>query len=258
MNNNIYISENTKTFIKHLLLEKGGKSGGPGRFSSQPNMPGSTAAAQPGTAGGAYSYHPSDDPEYFKERKQKGSELDPYILTGRTDFGSEPGDILKHITDMSQGYASIEYLDSMLPAILKGAMALNLLNKPGPARAPSAVNMPTVSTGDPEMDRVLKGIEQKIGKKAPQSAAASGSGRVVSPKEKERIRVNDQNKFIDLTKKFAFNLSSLDPFNPLAGIKLGYELLGGKEILQRTRELGAAQTAGVKSTMGHPSAIGRF
>jgi hypothetical protein len=256
MSNNIYISENTKTFIKHLLLEKGGNSGGPGKFSSQPGNPGSTAAAKPGTVGGAYSYHSSDDPAYFADRKKHGLDLDPYILTGRTDFGSEPGDILKHITNMSQGYATVEYLDSVLPAIAKGAMALNLLKSGGPTLIPVSQNaMQLPKTGDAATDAVLQGLEQNINQNASQGAPATGSAKEQTKKQKS---VSAQNKLINLTKKYAFNLSSLDPFNPLAGIKLGYELLGGKEILQRTRELGAAQTAGVKSTMGHPSAIGRY
>jgi len=49
------------------------------------------------------------------------------------------------------------------------------------------------------------------------------------------------------------NLGALDPFNPLLGLQLGVEMLGGKEVLRRTRELGAVQSAGAASTMGHPS-----
>ena len=57
---------------------------------------------------------------------------------------------------------------------------------------------------------------------------------------------------------FSKNLGALDPFNPLLGYKIGNEMLGGREILKRTRELGAAQSSGAQSTMGHPSGFGYF
>jgi hypothetical protein len=58
--------------------------------------------------------------------------------------------------------------------------------------------------------------------------------------------------------KYSQNLGALDPLNPLLGLKLGYEMLGGNEILKRTREIGAAQSSGAQSSMGHPSGFGYY
>ena len=272
----ITISENTKNYIKSLLSEAGGPRGKQ-HFSPKPGVPGATGDAPVGTAGGMYSPHPSDDDEKIiykrqKAKRQVGMDIDRDILMGRTSIGNAQ-DTMDHIAQMSQGYATAEYLDSVMPAAAKAAMALNLLGKsPG-------VKGKQLKSSSSTIDLTPYGVDPNTAKVAkdfinPGSASASPSGTQTAPKPtgapssasspqqkaaaEERAAKDKKDQFVSLTKKFAANLGSLDPFNPLLGIKLGYELLGGKEILKRTRELGAAQSAGVQSYMGHPSAIGRF
>lgn len=272
----ITISENTKNYIKSLLSEAGGPRGKQ-HFSPKPGVPGATGAAPAGTAGGMYSPHPSDNSEEIRYKRQKakrqvGMDIDRDILMGRTSIGNAQ-DTMDHIAQMSQGYATAEYLDSVMPAAAKAAMALDLLGKsPG-------VKGKQPKSSSPTIDLTQYGVDPNTAEVArrffnPNSASASPSGTQTAPKPtgapssasspqqkaaaEERAAKDKKDQFVSLTKKFAANLGSLDPFNPLLGIKLGYELLGGKEILKRTRELGAAQSAGVQSSMGHPSAIGRF
>jgi hypothetical protein len=273
----ITISENTKNYIKSLLSEAGGPRGKQ-HFSPKPGVPGATGDAPVGTAGGMYSPHPSDISIQIRKKRQEakgqfGMDIDRDILMGRTSIGNAQ-DTMDHIAQMSQGYATAEYLDSVMPAAAKAAMALNLWGKsPG-------VKGKQLKSSSSTIDLTPYGVDPNTAKVAkdflnPSSASASPSGTQTAPKPtgapssasspqqkaaaaEERAAKDKKDQFVSLTKKFAANLGSLDPFNPLLGIKLGYELLGGKEILKRTRELGAAQSAGVQSSMGHPSAIGRF
>lgn len=287
----ITISENTKNYIKTVLSEAGGPRGKP-HFSPKPGMPGTatspagfTGIADPGTAGGMYSPHSSDSDYEIRYKRQDakakgqvGMDIDRDILMGRTSIGNAQ-DIMNHIAQMSQGYATVEYLDSVLPAAFKAAMSANLLGKSpgvkGQHLSTSALAIPS----DADFDKYgIDPATREIIKKTlnPSSGSAGGTGTKTPPAptgspsstsptsptakspDPAKKAKDKKEQFVSLTKKFAANLGSLDPFNPLLGIKLGYELLGGKEILKRTRELGAAQSAGVQSSMGHPSAIGRF
>lgn len=275
----ITISENTKNYIKSLLSDAGGPRGKQ-HFSPKPGVPGATGAAPAGTAGGMYSPHPSDSDYEIRYKRQDakakgqvGMDIDRDILMGRTSIGNAQ-DTMDHIAQMSQGYATAEYLDSVMPAAAKAAMALDLLGK-----SPGVKGKQQLKSSSSTIDLTPYGVDPNTAKIAkdflnPSSASASPSGTQTAPKPtgapssasspqqkvaaEERAAKDKKDQFVSLTKKFAANLGSLDPFNPLLGIKLGYELLGGKEILKRTRELGAAQSAGVQSSMGHPSAIGRF
>jgi hypothetical protein len=64
---------------------------------------------------------------------------------------------------------------------------------------------------------------------------------------------NKNNPLAQKVMQYSKNLGAIDPYNPLLGLKIGVEMLGGKEVLRRTRELGAVQSAGAASSMGHPS-----
>jgi len=285
----VNISENTKNYIKTVLSESGGPRGKP-HFSPKPGMPGTptspagfTGPVAPGTAGGMYSPHRSDDTQeiLYKRKKAKGQvgmDIDADILVGRTELGDAEG-IMNHIAQISQGYATVEYLDSVLPAAFKAAMSANLLGKSPGVKGQHLSTLALAIPSDADFDKYgIDPATRDIIKKTlnPSSGSAGGTGTKTPPAptgspsstsptsptakspDAAKKAKNKKEQFVSLTKKFAANLGSLDPFNPLLGIKLGYELLGGKEILKRTRELGAVQSAGVQSSMGHPSAIGRF
>jgi len=147
-----------------------------------------------------------------------------------TDVPDDSGG-LDYLTKVAQGASVIDFADQQLPAAAKLALAAALFNK-------------------------------KVEKTPGQSTGAIGSLGSFQKDLMDYVKKHAGGKNLgplgDQVFKYTENLGALDPFNPLLGLKLGYEMLGGNEILKRTRELGTAQSSGAQSSMGHPSGFGYY
>jgi hypothetical protein len=158
---------------------------------------------------------------------------------------------LDYLTSLGQAQSSLEFADQMMPAavkllIAKGLYGSKIKAKPdstgsitqafekGLAGATGSEKAAASPFADMAKD-TLKTIESMTGVGGSEGIASKG------------------NPLAQKVMQYSKNLGAIDPFNPLLGLKIGVEMLGGKEVLRRTRELGAAQSAGAASTMGHPS-----
>lgn len=148
---------------------------------------------------------------------------------------------LDYLTNVAQGASIVDYADQMLPAAAKLALSASLFGK-------KVKKTPDDDTGK----NPITGIPSS-GNKVLDSFNIDLVGKV-----KEYAGGKNLGPLGDKVFKYSQNLGALDPLNPLLGLKLGYEMLGGNEILKRTRELGAAQSSGAQSSMGHPSGFGYY
>lgn len=148
---------------------------------------------------------------------------------------------LDYLTNVAQGASIIDYADQMLPAAAKLALAASLFGQ-------KVNKTPTENDGK----NPITGVSSTSNK------ALDSFNIDLINKVKEYAGGKNLGPLGDKVFKYTQNLGALDPLNPLLGLKLGYEMLGGNEILKRTRELGAAQSSGVQSSMGHPSGFGYY
>jgi hypothetical protein len=172
----------------------------------------------------------------IKGKMQSQNSDDPYATTEPDDSGG-----LDYISNIAQGTSIIDYADQMLPAAAKLALAGSLFGKKVKKTLDSSGDqnnpLSIPSTGNNVLDSFQNDLMNKV--------QTFAGGKNLGP-------------LGDKVMQFSKNLGALDPLNPLLGLKLGYEMLGGNEILKRTRELGAAQSSGAQSSMGHPSGFGYY
>jgi hypothetical protein len=148
---------------------------------------------------------------------------------------------LDYLTNVAQGASIVDYADQMLPAAAKLALSASLFGKKV-KKTPDNDDGTNPSTGMPSSgNKALDSFNIDLMSKVKEYAGGKNLGPLG-----------------DKVFKYSQNLGALDPLNPLLGLKLGYEMLGGNEILKRTRELGAAQSSGAQSSMGHPSGFGYY
>lgn len=272
------MTEGSKNYIKYILEQESGSTyRKPGieepedipsknRKSKQPNPRGRKSPYRGGGAGGRGTLTNGGDeyrpPVPDRESGTSISELSPEIMFGvKSSYKTlHPQDEegrrnraqgLDYVKDIAQAYSMIDAADQYLPSIVRLAWGLSNLQKgvklepedignmqAGQAAVGSGVGQGVVPS---EMGEILKNIE--------------GTTKNLTGGKDEKDK---KNQFVGKVLKYSQNLGALDPFNPLLGLKVGFEMLGGKEIIKRTREIGAAQSAGVQSSMGHPSAMGYF
>jgi hypothetical protein len=224
-----------------------------------------------------------EDGDKLRGQIMFGSSAVPGVIAGKskngkTKYSTQGG--LDYLTNLSQAQSAIEFANQMMPTALKLALSASLFGtsvgeKGSPVLAPSETDTeetPTEgetgitgtnknkkeeknrkeATRNSLKDQIssLKGPEGEFAK---QFAQMGGDviGRIESMTGAEGI--GKASPLASKVMKATKNLGALDPFNPLLGLQLGVEMLGGKEVLRRTRELGAVQSAGAISSMGHPS-----
>jgi len=193
---------------------------------------------------------PKWDDEFLEtkpyDRTKKNEKLVTPILFGGSNIPNARGKFVKknedgteetdesggldYLTNVAQGASVIDFADQNLPAAARLALAAALFGE-----------KVKKTPGDPVQLGALTGFQQDLINQVKQYADTKKLGPLA-----------------DKAFKYTQNLGALDPFNPLLGLKLGYEMLGGNEILKRTRELGAAQSSGAQSSMGHPSGFGYY
>lgn len=211
-----------------------------------------------------------------------GTSAVPGVLVGKPKKGKTPYSTqggLDYLTSLSQAQSAIDFANQMMPAAVKLALSASLFGTSvgaggEPVAAADSGTTPTATPGaqgedkktEEEKERkkangqslsdAMKGVESQKGPAAEFAKQfAQMGGDVIGQIEKLTGAggVAAASPLAAKVMKATKNLGALDPFNPLLGLQLGVEMLGGKEVLRRTRELGAAQSAGAASTMGHPS-----
>jgi hypothetical protein len=264
-----HITEGSKNFIKYVLqlheITDTAQDSSNKKIKREPGM--KDRFMTQGGAGG------DDTPETEKEQKklglksakkywnpkpgffndeEHGDELKPLIMFNTSDV---PGmdknrgqGALDYITKLSQGMSALDVADQMIPNVAKLAYGAALMGsgstvKRKPGTATGSVSSSLQNQSSPS---TVSGLVGDIAKQA------------VEPVEKIAGNVSELSPLAQNVFKHTKNLAALDPFNPLLGLKLGTEMLGGREILNRTRDLGGAQTRGVESSMGHASGRGYY
>lgn len=165
---------------------------------------------------------------------------------GKEKMSTQGG--LDYLTSLGQAQSSLEFADQMMPAAIKLLIAKGLYDSQVKSKPGSEVSLSQA------FEIGLKGATGQ--EKAVADAFASTARESIAQIEKMTGVggiANENNPLAQKVMQYSKNLGAIDPFNPLLGLKIGVEMLGGKEVLRRTRELGAAQSAGASSTMGHPS-----
>lgn len=217
-----------------------------------------------------------------------GSSAVPGVIAvenGKEKYSTQGG--LDYLTNLSQAQSAIEFANQMLPAAVKLALAGSLFqtsvgaggkpvsaasnqetsqNKPQDQKSVGAGGKPVgtasnqkTSQNKPQDQTLTSTLSNMQGGTGPASEIAKQfsqmGGDVIGTIENlTGVKgVAGASPLASKVMKATKNLGALDPFNPLLGLQLGIELLGGKEVLRRTREIGAAQSAGAASSMGHPS-----
>lgn len=224
------------------------------------NIPTRKERGKPTQGGGAGGGKGLFQKEKGYDKNVGGSQINPKVLFGvqsslenlhsRNKEGKlNPSGGMDYITKIAQGSSFIDALDQNMPSLLRFGIGYSKLGDkismdPTSSGAAAGVNPNTtlVNTGPGGTNVTLGGVQAQLNSMVPGGGTgASKSGQFA-------------NKVLEYSK----NLAALDPFNPLLGYKIGYDMLGGREIIKRTRELGAAQAAGTESSMGHPSGFGYF
>lgn len=266
------ITEGSKDYIKYVLqLTEESMTGvtyvAPGRKKGTrktSSFPFSGGAGGKGLGGGD-DIQPGDFVSNTKDEKGKKQDMG---LVGPIMWGNSkiPGTFVKnkkgeyeaaedatqgglnYLTSLGQAQSSLEFADQMLPAAVKLLIARGLADSEIKAQ--------------PDSDNSLASAFQRGLDKASEAEKTAASPFEVMAKDTlnsiETMTglkgiANDENPLAQKVMQYSKNLAAIDPFNPLLGLKIGVEMLGGKEVLRRTRELGAVQSAGAASTMGHPS-----
>ena len=194
------------------------------------------------------------------------SELQPGILFGvKSSFDNlhptnDKGELissggLDYITKIAQASSFIDAIDQNIPSLIKFGLGYGNMG--------SQMDMdPGAKDKKSRSSNKIKGSEEAA-KKAAETSLGSGNVTVQSAMDEldkgfDNETKSSAGKFANKVLQYSKNLGALDPFNPLLGYKIGYDMLGGREIIKRTRDLGAAQAAGTESSMGHPSGFGYF
>jgi hypothetical protein len=261
------ITEGSKDYMKYVLQLSEAKSKSKSKIKI-PMRPESmdvpeNSIREPGskpTQGGGRGIGGDETPVYKRE-KTAGDSLDSQILFGqhssyknlhkRTDpttgeTYSDAAGGLDYITDLAQTSSFIDAIDQNMPTIARlGIGWSKILNKEKLSMSPGGSG--SGYTG---------GLDVSTGSMG-SKGGPTDLGQITAALD-ARIPDSKANKFANKVLTFSKNLGALDPFNPLLGYKIGNEMLGGREILKRTRELGAAQSSGAQSSMGHPSGFGYF
>jgi len=269
------ITEGSKDYIKYVLqLAEEAPSG-----VTLPNWGDPGRRKSPGTGADSFTFSGGKGGRDLKggdttkpgdlitrSKNKQGKRTDPG-LQGNIMWGQSriPGYVVKnekgeeslsdqggldYLTSLGQAQSSLEFADAMMPAAVKLLIAKGLYGSRVKA-APDSKSTKSLSAALQAGMTGASAIQQAAG-----SAFQSISGNLLDQIEKmtgvEGI-ANDNNPLAKKVMQYSKNLGALDPFNPLLGLKIGVGMLGGKEVLKRTRELADAQTAGAASTMGHPS-----
>jgi len=282
-----YITEGSKNYIKYVLqLNEESMTGitfvAPGRKKQKetrkkPSFAFSGGAGGKGLGGGD-DIQPGDFLSTEKDEKGKikdqglrgaimwGNSKIPNSRTTNQKTGEEQENTqggLDYITSLGQAQSALDFADQMMPAAVKLLLAKGLFSsqikaKPGSTVAGNAKPDTTATNSNVSLKGALDAARSGASKE--QQMALSGfesvAGDVLSQIENltgtSKI-ANKDNPLAQKVMQYSKNLGAIDPYNPLLGLKIGVEMLGGKEVLRRTRELGAVQSAGAASTMGHPS-----
>ena len=197
-------------------------------------------------------------------KNKKGKRTDPG-LQGNIMWGQSriPGYVVKekgeeslsdqggldYLTSLGQAQSSLEFADAMMPAAVKLLIAKGLYGSKVKA-SPDSKSTKSLSAALQAGMTGASSIQQAAG-----TAFQGIAGNLLDQIEKMTGAegIANGNPLAQKVMQYSKNLGAIDPFNPLLGLKIGVGMLGGKEVLKRTRELADAQTAGAASTMGHPS-----
>ena len=208
------------------------------------------------------------DKDFYKRKENQGlqgpimwggSQIPGYVKRNKDtneieEISTDGG--LGYLTSVGQAQSSLEFLDQMLPSIVKYGMAQGLrsqkVNQNPEDTKNGSTNPWTLGTLNTGAEGSTKTVNSGIGT-AMGSALSSMTNDITNSIDTMIGDIGDQSPLAKKVMDYSKNLGPLDPYNPLMGLKIGVEMLGGKEILRRTRELGAVQTAGAASAMGHPS-----
>ena len=282
------ITEGSKDYIKYILqLTEESMTGvtfvPPGRKKETKKRPSFTFNGGAGGKGlgGGDDIQPGDFLSTNKDKKGKTKDegLRGKIMWGNSNIpnsrttnekGEEQDNTqggLDYITSLGQAQSALDFADQMMPAAVKLLLAKGLFSSQIKARPGSTAAKPGSTAAEPDSTAAGSNVSLKgaldvarSGASKEQEMALSGfeavAGDVLSQIEKltgtETI-ANEKNPLAQKVMQYSKNLGAIDPYNPLLGLKIGVEMLGGKEVLRRTRELGAVQSAGAASSMGHPS-----
>jgi hypothetical protein len=273
------ITEGSKDYMKYVLQlsEAKAKSSKKRKSTSttstptginiptRPELVGATGnyrprGSKPTQGGGAGGGKGLGQPENFQPRV--GSELDPRVLFGvqssftnlhrkdettgkRTTTGG-----MDYITNIAQASSFIDALDQNMPSLARFALGYSQLGNSNVDMNPGSAGSPTSPLGN----TTIVNMGGATGSNITLNAATNQLNNMLPGATGSSKSSQFANKVLQYSK----NLGALDPFNPLLGYKIGYDMLGGREIIKRTRELGAAQASGTESSMGHPSGFGYF
>jgi hypothetical protein len=271
------ITEGSKDYIKYVLqLSEESMTGvtyvAPGRKKETRKRPSFTFSGGAGGKGlgGGDDIQPGDflSTEKDEKGKTKDQGLRAGIMWGNSKIpnsrttnekGEEQDNTqggLDYITSLGQAQSALDFADQMMPAAVKLLLAKGLFSsqiKANPGSTAGTADSSNVSLkgaldaarggANQEQQMALSGFEAVAGDLLSQIENLTGTTKIA----------NENNPLAQKVMQYSKNLGAIDPYNPLLGLKIGVEMLGGKEVLRRTRELGAVQSAGAASSMGHPS-----
>jgi hypothetical protein len=271
------ITEGSKDYIKYVLqLSEESMTGvtyvAPGRKKETRKRPSFTFSGGAGGKGlgGGDDIQPGDflSTEKDEKGKIKDQGLRGGIMWGNSKIpnsrttnekGEEQDNTqggLDYITSLGQAQSALDFADQMMPAAVKLLLAKGLFSsqiKANPGSTAGTADSSNVSLkgaldaarggANQEQQMALSGFEAVAGDVLSQIENLTGTTKIA----------NENNPLAQKVMQYSKNLGAIDPYNPLLGLKIGVEMLGGKEVLRRTRELGAVQSAGAASSMGHPS-----
>lgn len=269
------ITEGSKDYIKYVLqLTEESMTGvtyvAPGRKKGTrktSSFPFSGGAGGKGLGGGD-DIQPGDFVSNTKDKKGKKQDMG---LVGPIMWGNSkiPGTFVKnekgeyedaedatqggldYLTSLGKAQSSLEFADQMLPAAVKLLIAKGLADSQIQARPDSDDSL--ASAFERGLSRASEAEKTAASPFADMAKDTLNSIESITGIGGEGGIANKGNPLAQKVMQYSKNLAAMDPFNPLLGLKIGVEMLGGKEVLRRTRELGAVQSAGAASTMGHPS-----
>ena len=268
------ITEGSKEYIKYVLqLAEEAPSG-----VTLPNWGDPGRRKVPGTGTDSFTFSGGNGGRDLKggdttkpgdlvsnSKNKKGKRTDPG-LQGNIMWGQSriPGYVVKnekgeeslsdqggldYLTSLGQAQSSLEFADAMMPAAVKLLIAKGLYGSKVKA-SPDSKSTKSLSAALEAGMTGASSIQQAAG-----TAFQGIAGNLLDQIEKMTGAegIANGNPLAQKVMQYSKNLGAIDPFNPLLGLKIGVGMLGGKEVLKRTRELADAQTAGAASAMGHPS-----
>jgi hypothetical protein len=262
-----YITEGSKDYIKYILqLSEDSMTGityrAPGGVASRgkkQNKKKESFAFSGGAGGEGLGGGDNIKPGQFvskekdKDGKLKDAGLRAKIMLGATQIPRTEGSLetqasLDYMTSLGQAQSSLEFADQMMPAAVKLLLAKGLYDTKIKAKPGSNISLSAAFNAG------LSGAsEAEKAAVSPFETVAKDTLNQIEKMTGVEGLGGKNNPLAQKVMQYTKNLGAIDPFNPLLGLKLGVEMLGGKEVLRRTRELGGVQSAGAASSMGHPS-----